>query len=148
MHVNVRKMHRQSLTSARHRCSAAALRQKQGADVKSPRRRVSCPLPAHAHKFDYERSYVQLESYCRVRAQHAEVFHQLTRRPASSSVERRCRGGAAETGQNWVVESSVGITKNGSRTRIRRTSYDVIRQATKNLDHGSASNRQIMLCYM
>ena len=37
----------------------------------------------HARKFDYERSYALLESYYRVRARHAEVFHQLT----PSSVE-------------------------------------------------------------
>ena len=36
-----------------------------------------------AREFDCERLYAMLESYCRVRAQHAEVFHQLT----PSSVE-------------------------------------------------------------
>ena len=53
------------------------------ADVESPRRRVSRPLPDRVSKFDYERSYALLESYYRVRAQHVEVFHQLT----PSSVE-------------------------------------------------------------
>ena len=45
-----------------------------------------------ARKFDYERSYALLESYYRVRAQHAEVFHQLT----PSSVEHVWNDDAAQ----------------------------------------------------
>ena len=43
-------------------------------------------------KFDCERSYALLESYYRVRAQHAEVFHQLT----PSSVEHVWNDDAAQ----------------------------------------------------
>ena len=57
-------------------CGSAS--SKISTDDESPRHRVSRPLPVRARKFDYERLYALLESYCHVRAQHAEVFHQLT----------------------------------------------------------------------
>ena len=85
-----------------------ARRQKQGADVESPRRRVSRPLLVRARKFDCERWYVLLESYYRVRAQHAEVFHQLT----SSSVEHVSNDGVAhvmQKSETVVVESFIFV---------------------------------------
>ena len=112
MHVNVRKTHKRSFlrTTIHVRATStfcgSASSQARRADVESPRRRVSRPLPARARKFDYARSYALLQSYYRVRAQHAEVFHQLTRRPASSTcgttVWRRCCQNPANPGRSIV----------------------------------------------
>ena len=63
-----------------------------------------------ARKFDYERSYTLLESYYRVRAQHAEVFHQLT----PSSVEHVSNDDVAQVlpkPETVVVESFIFVIK-------------------------------------
>ena len=114
MHFNVRKTHKRSFlrTTIHVRATStfcgSASSQARRADVESPRRRVSRPLPASARKFDYERSCALLESYYRVRAQHAEVFHQLT----SSSVEHVSNDGVAhvmQKSETVVVESFIFV---------------------------------------
>ena len=85
-----------------------------------------------ARKFDYERSYALLESYYRVRAQHPEVFHQLT----PSSVEHVYNDGVAQ-----VLPKPDKFGRRIVYFRIKKwqpdkySAHDVNKSAIMNLDH-------------